>query len=72
MPLDAIPTAWFVLDRRHRALFVSDAFCELVGRPREELPDHAPYQVPGRQRAEFFRVDDECSRPDSRGKTRNR
>lgn len=59
MLLDAIPTPMFLLDRKHCLIMANDAFCDLIGRPRENIVGNAEYQVPDEQKAEFFRVDEE-------------
>ena len=57
--LNAVADPIFVKDRSHRMLLINDAYCALVGRPREEIlgRDDSSF-VPREQFEVFFRQDD--------------
>lgn len=57
--LDTIPDPIFVKDREHRWIAVNDAFCRLIGHPREGLLGRSdPDFLPPEQVAVFWRNDD--------------
>lgn len=57
--LNAIPNPMFLIDRDHRLVLVNDAFCDLIGQPRDRLLYRTDYPVPDEQKDVFFRVDEE-------------
>lgn len=58
--LDAMADPIFVKDREHRWVAFNQAFCELIGKPREELEGKSdPDVFPPDQVEVFWRLDDE-------------
>ncbi|MEJ2686208.1 MAG: diguanylate cyclase [Gammaproteobacteria bacterium] len=56
--LNAIPSPVFIKDRAHRVVLVNNAFCELLGRPREALINKVEEHLPREQLAVFWEMDD--------------
>ena len=57
--LAAIPYPVFVKDKEHRWVLVNDAFCAMMGQPREALLGKSDYDfVPAAQADVFWAVDD--------------
>lgn len=56
---DGMPDPWFFKDREHRWVAFNRAFCELVGRPRDELLNKTdPDYFPPEQAKVFWEHDD--------------
>lgn len=56
--LNAIPSPMFLIDREHRLVLINDAFCEMIGHPREDIVDRTDYPLPEEQKNIFWAVDD--------------
>ncbi|MBE9145935.1 PAS domain-containing sensor histidine kinase [Planktothrix mougeotii] len=59
--LEAIPDPLFVKDQHHRWISVNDAFCELVGQPREKLLGKTDYDFFPTLQADIFWEQDEIA-----------
>ena len=61
--IDTVADPIFVKDEEHRWIEFNRAFCELMGRPREQLLGRSDYEFFPRQQADvFWRMDDEVLR----------
>lgn len=56
--LDSIAHPIFVKDREFRFVLLNQAFCDLVGRPREAMFGHTDYDFFPTEEADFFRQKD--------------
>ncbi|MEP6485718.1 PAS domain S-box protein [Microcoleus vaginatus GB2-A3] len=52
--IDAVADPLFVKDEQHRWILLNDAFCELIGKQREELLGKSDYDFFPKQEAEIF------------------
>ena len=57
--IDALADPIFVKDEQHRWILLNNAFCKLIGKPREELLGNSDYDFFPKQEAEFFWQNDE-------------
>ncbi len=57
--INVIPDPIFVKDEQHRWMILNDAFCELLGKPRQELIGKSDYDFFPKAEAEFFWTKDE-------------
>lgn len=57
--IDAISDPIFVKDREHRWLMLNDAFCELIGHPRDMLIGKSDYDFFPKEQADEFWAGDE-------------
>ncbi|WP_228056087.1 PAS domain S-box protein [Microcoleus sp. LEGE 07076] len=55
----AVADPIFVKDEQHRWILLNDAFCKLMGKPREELLGKSDYDFFPKEEADFFRQKDE-------------
>ncbi|MGB3265122.1 MAG: PAS domain S-box protein, partial [Microcoleus sp.] len=57
--IDAVADPIFVKDEQHRWILLNDAFCKLMGKPREELLGKSDCDFFSKEEADFFREKDE-------------
>ncbi|XZO02411.1 MAG: PAS domain S-box protein [Microcoleus sp.] len=57
--INVIPDPIFVKDEQHRWMILNDAFCELLGKPRQELIGKSDYDFFPKAEADFFWTKDE-------------
>ncbi|MEG4011686.1 MULTISPECIES: PAS domain S-box protein [unclassified Microcoleus] len=57
--IDAVADPIFVKDEQHRWILLNDAFCKLMGKPREELLGKSDFDFFPKEEAEFFWEKDE-------------
>jgi PAS domain S-box-containing protein len=61
--IDSVADPIFVKDEQHRWIEFNRAFCELMGRPREQLLGKSDYEFFSKQEADvFWKMDDEVFR----------
>jgi two-component system, NtrC family, sensor kinase len=61
--IDSVADPIFVKDEAHHWIEFNRAFCELMGRPREQLLDKSDYEFFSKQEADvFWKMDDEVFR----------
>jgi PAS domain S-box-containing protein len=57
--IDSVPDPIFVKDARHRWVLVNNAFCDFVGRKRDELLGKSDYDFFPKSEADVFRMKDD-------------
>ena len=57
--IDSLPDPIFVKDREHRWVLLNKAFCEFIGKPREELLGKSDYDLFPKSEADVFWAKDE-------------